>query len=238
MIRKLAIVATLIPLVNCAAADPAQRASGDPSPAPLRICVLQDLTGSIVDTRTPKIADSELRALIDLIKERGGELGFGVIQERSDRGLARLAVGDPPAPPPPKRRNPWYLETWERARQQAEAARQRWEEDLETRVEAFVREVQSRLEAPLARATDVCGALRRGDLMLAEPSPADTQRFLVVISDGQHNVRRSTCPDSLAANARLLLVNGSAVQGLVERYEPTRFESIAAAIAFIQEVSK
>jgi len=33
-------------------------------------------------------------------------------------------------------------------------------------------------------------------------------------------------------------VNGSAVQGIVERYQPIRFESIEAAIKYIKEALK
>jgi hypothetical protein len=233
--KELAIAAILITLAGCTATEQAQPPAHDPGPAPLRVCVMQDLSGSIVETRTPRITESDLKALTNLIKDRGGELGFGVIQEQSDRGLARFVVDENPAPPPPEPHNPLYRPRWERERQQAEAERNRWEADLKTRVGAFLKEAQGRLEARLAGATDVCGAIRRCDLMLAEPSKPDTINFLVLISDGQHNVRRSACPGSLAANGRLLLVNGSAVQGVVEQYEPTRFESIEAAIRYIKE---
>jgi len=238
MMKKLVITAILITLAACNSTEQTQPPAEDPGPAPLRACVMQDLTGSIVETRTPRITEGDLRALIDLIKDRGGELGLGIIQERSDRGLVRFAVDERPAAPPPEPHNPLYRPRWERERQQAEAERNRWEAGLNTKVEAFLKEAHARLQARLAGATDVCGAIRRCDLMLAEPSKPETISFLVLISDGQHNVRRSACPESLTENARLLLVNGSDVQGIVEKYQPTRFESIAAAIKYIKEELK
>jgi hypothetical protein len=235
MMKKLVITAILITLAACTSTEQAQPPAEDPGPAPLRVCLMQDLSGSIVETRTPRITEPDLKALTNLIKDRGGELGFGVIQEQSDRGLARFVVDENPAPPPPEPHNPLYRPRWERELQQAEAERNRWEADMKNREEGFLKEAQARLASPLARRTDVCGAIRRCDLMLAEPCPAGTLRFLVLISDGLHNVRGSDCPESLAANTRLLLVNGSAVQGIVERYQPTRFESIEAAIKYIKE---
>jgi len=234
--KELAIAGILlITLAGCNTTEQAHPPAQHAGPAPLRVCLMQDLSGSIVETRTPRISQAELKALTELVKARGGELGFGIIQEQSDRGLVRFAVDERPAPPPPEPHNPLYRPRWEQQRQQAEAERNRWEAQMKLKEQGFLKEAQARLASPLARRTDVCGAIRRCDLMLAEPCPAGTLRFLMLVTDGLHNVRGSACPESLAANTRLLLVNGSAVQGIVERYQPIRFESIEAAIRFIKE---
>jgi hypothetical protein len=238
IMKAFAIAPILIILAGCTASEQAHPPAQDPSPALLRVCVMQDLSGSIVETRTPRISQAELKALTELVKARGGELGFGIIQEQSDRGLVRFAVDERPAPPPPEPHNPLYRPRWEQQRQQAEAERNRWEAQMKLKEQGFLKEAQARLASPLARRTDVCGAIRRCDLMLAEPCPAGTLRFLMLVTDGLHNVRGSACPESLAANTRLLLVNGSGVQGIVERYQPIRFESIEAGIKYIKEALK
>lgn len=231
------LLLSLILLLGCSRTRQAQQPAPAAKPPTLRCCVMQDLSGSIAETRTPRITEAELRQLAELVMARGGELAFGVIQDRSDRPLVRLTVGEPPPPAPPEPHNPLYRRRWEQQRAEAEGARRAWEAEQQKRAAAFLQQVQARLEAPLAPYTDVCGAIRRCDLMLAEPSRQSATGFLLLSSDGQHNVRRSECPPSLAAQARVLLVNGAGLEGIVERYRPARFESIGAAIKFIKESS-
>lgn len=230
--NQAALLLSMIILLGCHA--PRVQRPAPMAKRVLRCCVMQDLSGSIAETRTPRITEAELRQLVELVMTRGGELAFGLIQDQSDRPLVRLEVEQPPPPAPPEPHNPLYRRRWERQRAEAEGARRAWEAEQQKRAASFLQQVQGRLQAPLAPYSDICGALRRCDLMLAEPSGDSATGFLLLISDGQHNVR-SECPASLAAQARLLLVNGSGVQGIVERYRPLRFESIGAAIKFIKE---
>lgn len=229
-------VAALIVMTSCTSPGPQPpEPARDPKPAAVRCCVMQDLSGSIQGTRTPTITEPELRALLDFIAARSGDLGFGIIQERSDRTLVRVVASEPPPPAPPEPHNPLYRPKWQQQRAEAERARQAWEAERKTREEAFLQEVKARLKAPLSRSTDVCGAVRRCNLMLAEPTSSATIKFFILVSDGQHNIKRELCPEALAGDIRLLLVNGSGVQGILKRYKPVRFESFTAAIRYIQE---
>jgi hypothetical protein len=199
---------------------------------------MQDLSGSIAENRVPKITRAQLEGLLDTVLKHGGELGFGVVQEQSDRTLVRFSVEELPPPLPPKPHNPLYQERWKRERQQAEQAWASWEADHRKKAETFLLEAEARMQARLSRTTDICGAIRRCDLMLAEPAPRETLRVLLLVSDGLHNVRKSTCPSSLAPGTTVLLVNGAGLQGVVQPYEPTSFESIEAVIKHLKILSR
>jgi len=214
-------------------------------PAQVRICFLQDKSGSIRQTRTETLRPEQARLLAELIDRRGGEFAFGVIAERSDRPLLRLSFEprppEPEKPTPPK--NPWLRKRFEETemvlwrRRKAE-----WDQAMQERrkrIDAFLQEVQSRLEGPLAPKSDVCGGIRRCDLFLAEPYGQPTLDFLLVVSDGLHNVPSSPCPKDLRSQARLILVNGEGLLGVLEPYRPIRFEAFDPAVDFIRrEVEK
>ncbi len=224
-------VIALLKLVSCGTPPEARQEPPARATRPLRVCVMQDLTGSILDTRTPRISEKELRRLLDIVKPRGGEVGLGAIQEQSDRGLTRLFVEDAPPEVPPPPANPLDMDRWREEAGKIEAQRRAWEAKLQARIEAFLTQAQARLQAPLARATDVCGAIRRCELMLGEPTDSPTANFVVLITDGQHNVRASACPEEMTS--RVLLVNGAGVLGILGRYRPVRFESVDAAVNYI-----
>ena len=61
----------------------------------VRAVVLQDQTGSVNWTRTPTLCYEDLIPLVNLVRERSGELAFGLIRDSSNRGLLRLAITTP-----------------------------------------------------------------------------------------------------------------------------------------------
>jgi len=197
----------------------------------LRLCVIQDRTGSIRQTRTVTLKPEHLDALLDILKGRGGEIGLGLVAERSDLPLLRRAIEPlPPRPEPPK--NPLVKKYWE------ETELRKWEAERDRReaeIRAFRAEALERLKAPLAPRSDVCGALRRCDLMLSEPFPHPTDALMLFVSDGRHNVRESPCPEKLRSQAPILLVNGEGLLGALEPYGPRLFESVEAALRFLRE---
>lgn len=220
---------------SCTKPTPSQA----PEPRPrVRICLMQDRSGSIHQTRTATITAEDLAALVAIVRERGGELALGIIGERGDLPLLRLPIEPPPPPPSPPPRNPIKRRKWEEERRKYESKRQAWEETIKAREEAFMKEAEERLQAKLSRISDVCGGIRRCDLMLAEPYGAPTVDFMVLVTDGLHNVRGSACPETLNSQARVLLVNGAATTGAVERYKPMRLESVKSAIQFIKNLEE
>jgi hypothetical protein len=218
----------LLILATLVAAQPSRVA-----PA-VRICVLQDMSGSIQQTRTEILKPDQLRRLAQVINQRGGEIAFGLIAEQSDRPLLRLPLDIIP-PEPEKPKNPLLQKQFEKKKAEWNQKMQ----DRRTRIDQFAQEVQSRMGGPLSKKTDVCGGIRRCDLFLAEPYGRPSLDFLLVVSDGLHNVRSSPCPEALRSRARLLLVNGEGLQGVLSPYRPTPFEAIDPAVEFIRrEVEK
>lgn len=217
-----------------------QSSRTEPQQGPVRICVLQDLTGSIRKTRTVVVTPEDLRLLAEIVKARTGELGFGIIGERSDLPLVRLTLLESPPPEPPARPpgNPIRQGAWQRQWREYEEQRTAYDQRVQQQVEAFVKAAEARLQGKLDRVSDVCGGIHRCDLMLAEPAPHHVERFMVLITDGLHNVRSSRCPDALSSGAQVLLVNGEGILGVVERYAPVRFESLEAALRFIRNPKK
>jgi hypothetical protein len=71
--------------------------------------------------------------------------------------------------------------------------------------------------------------------MLAEPVSHATEDFMLLVTDGLHNVRQSPCPDALRSSARMIVVNGEGLMGILESYKPVRFEAVDAAIRYIRD---
>ena len=82
-------VRRLIIMITLAAAAAAQ------GRVAVRAVVLQDQTGSVNWTRTPTLCYEDLKPLVNLVRERSGEVAFGLIRDSSNRGLIRLAVTTP-----------------------------------------------------------------------------------------------------------------------------------------------
>jgi hypothetical protein len=196
----------------------------------VRICVLQDISGSIKTTRTPVLTPDHIQALAETVASTGGEIGFGLIQESSDLPLLR-GSWEPPEPEPEKPGNALLRGRW---RKKHEEWKQKMEE-RHKRVLEFRKEAEERLRRKPAPATDVCGALRRCFLMAAEPVGKQTRTIILVVSDGLHNVRRSSrCPEPVE-NIEMLAVNGQGIFGVLKAYKPRLFESPDAALRYIRE---
>ena len=208
----------------------------------VRVVVLQDQTGSVNWTRTPTLSYEDLVPLVNLVKERSGEVAFGLIRDSSNRGLIRLAITTPePAglqTPAKWSVNPFIANReraeFQRKQQAREKTRQVWAAANNPLVESFRAGVESLLKAPAnAKRTDVYGALRRADSFLAEDPRAwggGVYRTAIVISDGRDN-QRGAVPE-WRSKAQVLAVNSEDSIGDLARLQPSpkRFESIQAAI--------
>ena len=216
-----------------------------PAPAPFRGVVFVDITDSRNVARITVSVD-DFTPLLDRLRTAGGEIGFGLIREDSNRPLIRCYVPAPPEPPalPASGGGNVFMAANARKREESErkkyeAKRRAWEAEATARINAFVAATTPLVEAPAhAPATDVTNALVRADLMLAEPSPfarpADTA--IVLITDGLHNATTTTVT-TLRANTRVVVVNGVASLGVLAKLTPApvQFESTTAAIRYVAE---
>jgi hypothetical protein len=202
--------------------------------APCRVALLLDGTESF-ETARIRVSLDDLAPLFDCLRASGGEIGFGRITDDSDMPLIRCYVPEPPAPPvfPPPQTGNVFANANARTREDAE--RKKYE--AKRRIRAFIAAITPIFATPpTAPRTDIIGAIARGDLMLAEPSPfrRPPQGAIVVITDGFHNATAGTAP-KLRSNAQVVIVNGIGSLGILEKLTPRAlpFESTAAAIRYI-----
>lgn len=215
---------------------------GDGVCKPVKVAVLQDKTGSIDWTGTPTLKEENLDSLIDLLLYCGGELGFGLISDDSNRGLVRLTIDFPPAQPmePSKEGNPFKVakkhEAYQREMDEFNKRLAKWQEESERRIVKFKAQVNTILKREkLARKTDVWDSVRRADLFLSEDDSAWGQKplvYAVLITDGQDNVKKERVV-TMKSSAKLLLVNSFDNVGALKGLNPLKFESIESALRFI-----
>jgi hypothetical protein len=213
---------------------------------PFRAAVLYDVTASRNVARIAASID-DFAPIFDRLRMAGGEVGFGLIREDSDRPLIRCYIPDPPeAPtpaPPPTNGGNLFVNANNRKREDAErkkydAKRRAWEADANARINAFIAAITPLLETPAdAQATDLTAAVERGDLMLAEPSEfPNATTAIILITDGLHNATARTTP-TMHSSARVAIVNGVGSMGTLAKLTPMplRFESTAAAVRYFAE---
>lgn len=211
-------------------------------PSPVRIAFLQDKTGSTSWTRTPQLTTQQLDLLIAVMRPIGGELGFGLIRNDSNRSLVRLRIETPPGRvAKPKKTGQLFKDALGMERYRTEQAKFQqelslWEAETDRRIARFKKDVQPLLDSHAdATSTDIWGAVRRADLFLAENDAAwgcSTRRWAVFASDGLHN-RHQVKPALLRSGARVLVINSAAEAGSLAALHPDAFESLEAAFRYI-----
>jgi len=236
-------IGSVSPQQHAAAPKPPVVVQTVAAPAPLRAATFLDGTASRDAARIRTSVD-DLTPLFDRLRMSGGEIGFGRITDDSDMPLIRCFVPEPPEPPsfPATPAGNVFASANARKREEVErrkyeAKRRAWEAEANARINAFVAAITPLLAAPpTAPRTDVLGAIARGDLMMAEPSPFQrpTQTAIVVITDGYHNATAAETP-VLRSNAQVVIVNGIGALGVLDKLtpRPLRFESTAAAVRYI-----
>jgi hypothetical protein len=208
--------------------------------APGLYSVFDDKSRSVKSARIVPLHEQDLLALINVLRQTGGELSFGLIGESSDRPLLRLRIPLPPTHPAMREaQNPFERAEQDSAFQEEmknyETKHQRWEAEVNQRINAFMEAVRPRLQEPARdKVTDISSALDRAELFLNEPGavwPAETHRYIILNSDGIDTAKRK--PVEIKSGARLLLINGSGSLGTLASLHPLRFESKQAAFDFI-----
>jgi hypothetical protein len=210
--------------------------------SPIRAAIIQDNTGSINWTGTPIVQVDDLEPLIQLLYRCGGEIGYGLISENSNKGLIRLFIDTAPVKPeePARKGNPFKvakkIEKYKHELEQFKREYALWKETAEMNVSKFVSDVElSMKKNKEAKRTDIWQAVRRADLFLSEYNNSwegEPEKYALLISDGQDNVRKGK-KVALNSKAKLLLVNASGSEGSLKEMNPLMFESIDSAIRFI-----
>jgi hypothetical protein len=230
-----------------AAASPEHRGQEPGALRPVRIACVQDKSGSAVSTRTPQLRRDDLLPIIALLRERGGEVGVGIIHGSLRMRMARIRVDPPPSPPPTLptgSANPLDEAEQESTRHADQIDYEKrlmdWETELNTRLEVFYAELAGLLKVPGdSRSSPVWSAIARADLFLAESDiswPEPPSRYGVVLSDGDDNTVHVV--PALSAEAVWLIVNGDGKVGSLGGLKPKRFESVRAAFAEVVAIER
>lgn len=219
--------------------------ASEPVAAPIRVVCLVDFSRSTGKTRVVQPRAAAFTELLELIQRTGGELGVGIIAERSNQSLLRCRFEQRPLPlagPPSTggttfdraRKHAKYLQALQEDQRRLEA----WSAENQRRAVEFEGLLDRLLDRPVsASATDIFGAIQRASLILNEPMAgwrAAPTPFAILITDGQDNVHASYSP--LPAGTRVILVNGSASVGALSSLPLTRVESLGAALHFVTSV--
>lgn len=210
---------------------------------PVKIALFQDKSGSTGWTRTPQLTDSTLKIILDLVKERSGELAFGLLRDRSNKGLVRLRIDGRPAQPakPTKTRRVYQdaraMGQYRKEEAEYDAALATWQADTDRRVAAFTSDLRPLLDQPSdSRCTSIWEAVARGDLYLSEDDaswPTKPAKWAIYVTDGIHNCGPGRTA-SLKSGAGLIVINGEAQTGSLGPLQPKVFESIESAFRYLQ----
>jgi hypothetical protein len=219
--------------------------------APIRLGILLDKSGSIRENVVPGMSLAELEDTIALVNTpAGGEVAVGVLCNVSgDKPFVRLYVpqqaatahtGSPAGPVDP-------FTEMQRAQVAAAAAAQQAQTEAgsaalrRTEIDRFRTEALALIEAPAScTRTDVVAGANRLTTYLAEPVVAraggvDPLRVAVYVTDGKDNVRRQTLRRDSELEAAYLLVGGSEDAGVLSPLNPSRFESMTAALRWVRD---
>jgi hypothetical protein len=222
-------------------------------PASLRVGVLLDKSGSVHENVVPQLTDGDLDNLISLVDTcAGGEVAVGVLCNVSgDKPFARLYLSAhslaAPATAPAPSRDPFTDLKLARAAATVAAQRRLAEErEAEVRrveIERFRTEALALVQAPIScTRTDVVSGANRLLTYLAEPLPVagnlnPPKRVAVFVTDAKDNVRRQTLRHDPDLDAAYLLVGGSPDAGALTPLNPSRFESMGAALRWMQSAA-
>jgi len=240
------IMITFLALTSCAKSEKAVPIVSLETPppskvTPVKIVILLDKSGSAPDHAVPQINVDDLQPLIGFLTTRGGELAIGEISSKVHRPLIRLRVDNVPPPPPIKPaplgnafRDADAAEDYRIRITSHQAETAKFNAEVDRIRDIFIRDVMPlAMQKAEAKKTDIWGALRQSDLFLMEAESATPiRRYLLLLTDGKDTAGGYPVAQ-LKSQPKMLLVNSSASDGVLARFDPLKFESFAAAVRFI-----
>jgi hypothetical protein len=224
---------------------------------PKVIFIAIDKSLSTKSSKIPNLTIDPVIALVQTVKEVGGEVRAGNVCTDSDLALASFYSKEPPTlgislPQKPTLQtagNPLYLpklnveyrkqmaiyQQREAAYKQAVAARDRANEQ---KMGTFISRMKELLKQPAnCGATDIIGMMKRADLYFGEPDSGWKQKpheVAILITDGLETVKANPKPIEWTSKAEVVLVSSGGEAGILKPLlTNTPFESIEAAVRYV-----
>lgn len=212
-----------------------------------KIAALADRSGSVETTRTPPMTMAQLDNLIDFVREKSGEIALGFVDEDSNQPFLRLRIEPRPIAPvvPDAKNNPFeqekLLNQYKARVRDYQALEAKWRTETNRRVAEFrpaAEKMVNCLSDKKCRSgsTDVTEAVKRADLFLSEDEKIPPTCVMLLVTDGLETAKPKAAPPTIRSQPHILVVNGSASLGILERYRPLAFEGIDAAVRHITRV--
>lgn len=211
-----------------------------------------DKTVSTEANKIPTFTEEHFKTIAKGLQERSGEFRLIALCSNSDKVLARLKIPVPAKAPAAVAPLPeeTTMNAIEYARLQGEheekvaaydkqkaafdRANQVQRKANEVEIAIFLKAAKSVIAAPpTCKSTDLVGGINRVDLFLNERQPAGAMPVRTVaffVTDGEHNTTAVTKPPEMKSKPEIVVVSPGAGAGLLEQLQPTKFESIDAAI--------
>lgn len=259
-LKLISIVGLAWGLTGCNSHAPIPSVSNPQPPAilssPVRIYVAIDRTASVSDSKIPSLKLDNLRPLLELVKNVGGEVRVAEVCTSSDLRLNSFYMPEPPlAPQPPAAMpksgtvNPLQLPKLQKQYDlQAQAYQQQLssydravalrQQEAQRNSTEFTTKISKILEQPPnCKASDVVGTIERGDLYLSEAGNwrQPPRNIALLITDGLETARNNPKKVQFASNPQVLLVSSGGRAGILQPLLGSNkpYESIEGAVRFI-----
>jgi hypothetical protein len=219
---------------------------------PLEIATIIDKTGSTGPNKIPDITEDQLKNIAKALQERGGEFRLLALCSDSDKVLAHLKMSVPATAPAavaplPEENTINSIEyaklqeeretkvaAYDKKKAAFDRANQAKLKANEVQIAIFLKAAKSVLAAPpTCQSTDIVGGIKRVDLFLNERQPAGAipvRKVAFFVTDGEHNTTVATKPPEMKSKPEIIVVSPGSGAGMLEQFQPHKFESIDAAI--------
>jgi hypothetical protein len=219
---------------------------------PLELATIIDKTGSTGPNKIPDVTEEQLKTIAKGLQARGGEFRLLALCSDSDKVLAHLKMPVPATAPaavaPLPEENTINSIEYAKLQDEREAkvaaydkqkvafdrANQAQLKANEVQIAIFLKAAKSVLAAPpTCQATDIVGGIKRVDLFLNERQPAGAipaREVAFFVTDGEHNTTAETKPPEMKSKPEIIVVSPGSGAGMLEQFQPHKFESIDAAI--------
>lgn len=222
---------------------------------PLHLAGILDKTRSTGPNKIPTYTEEQLKTIAEALQERSGEFRLLALCSDSDKVLAHLKIpvsATPPTAPAalPDENSVNTIEyakleqgysqrvaEYKTKKAEFDRANQVQRKANEVEIAIFLKAAKSVLAAsPTCKSTDIVGGIERVDLFLNERQPAGAmpvRKVAFFVTDGEHNTTAATKPPEMKSKPEIVVVSPGSGAGMLEQLQPTKFESIDAAIADI-----